>query len=181
MAVPKEILSSEEEYRGRMSDLRHLGHSSVRPNVELPALSYRESYMLEQTSLGINDCEIAGRLFVVPGAVRIHLSNAAKRLGAQNTPHAVKVAIEKLILPIDIGDTINEELSEEEIWLLRQVADGKSFKELSLSGGLNSSWKLGVIYKSMALKLNAQSKAHAVRRGYETGQLVPEFDIPSEQ
>lgn len=52
--------------------------------------SPREQEVLTLLSQGLNDRQIAAELFLSPGTVRVHISNASKKLGASNRTEAVE-------------------------------------------------------------------------------------------
>ncbi|MCB0207729.1 MAG: helix-turn-helix transcriptional regulator [Anaerolineae bacterium] len=56
-------------------------------------LTGRERQTLSLAARGLTDVEISQVLFVVPRTVRAHLQKAREKLGANNTTHAVAIAL----------------------------------------------------------------------------------------
>jgi RNA polymerase sigma factor for flagellar operon FliA len=63
-------------------------------------LSEREREVLAATADGFTAKEVARRLEIAPGTVQDHRRNAATKLGAKNTTHAVSVAYQQGLLPL---------------------------------------------------------------------------------
>ena len=78
---------------------------AARPRVvERARLSERELQVLAATAEGLTAKEVAHRLSIAPTTVQDHRRNAAAKLGARNTTHAVAVAYEEGVLPLLVGD-----------------------------------------------------------------------------
>lgn len=59
------------------------------PPPDLAALTRREREVLLLLADGVDDKEIAGRLFLTPGTVRVHVSNITRKLGVRSRQEAV--------------------------------------------------------------------------------------------
>jgi len=66
-----------------------------------PALSPRETQVLEQLALGYRGTEIAETLGISPDTVRVHVRNAMRKLGARTRAQAIGIAMSKGIISID--------------------------------------------------------------------------------
>ena len=62
-------------------------------------LSERELAVLGLVADGLTNAEIAGRLWIAESTVRFHVSNILSKLGAHNRAEAVRLAIERNLLP----------------------------------------------------------------------------------
>jgi two-component system, NarL family, response regulator LiaR len=86
-------------YAGRMTlspeAAQVLADSVTRPNHPADQLTERESEVLKLLVDGLNNSEIAGRLFVSLGTVKFHVSNIFQKLNVDSRVEAVKVAIEQ--------------------------------------------------------------------------------------
>ena len=58
-----------------------------------PVLSPRQKECLSWASMGKTSQQISQLLGVTPRTVHLHLENCRRKLGAENTPHAVAKAI----------------------------------------------------------------------------------------
>jgi predicted ATPase/DNA-binding CsgD family transcriptional regulator len=72
---------------------------SVEKRANFPDLTPREREILGLIAQGLTNAEIADRLFVTPGTVRIHVSNILRKLDAGNRTQAVLVGRSRGYLP----------------------------------------------------------------------------------
>jgi NarL family two-component system response regulator LiaR len=75
-----------------------LANSVTQPQVPGNALTERECEVLTCMVEGLNNNEIAGRLFVSIGTVKFHISNIFQKLGVDSRVEAVKFAIERKLV-----------------------------------------------------------------------------------
>jgi DNA-binding NarL/FixJ family response regulator len=61
-------------------------------------LTRRELEVLEQMAGGNRNREIAAKLFVAEGTVKIHVKNILQKLGATDRTHAVAIAVRRGII-----------------------------------------------------------------------------------
>jgi NarL family two-component system response regulator LiaR len=75
-----------------------LANSVTQPQVPGNALTERECEVLTCMVDGLNNNEIAARLFVSIGTVKFHISNIFQKLGVDSRVEAVKLAIERKLV-----------------------------------------------------------------------------------
>jgi len=75
-----------------------LANSVTQPQLPGNALTERECEVLTCMVEGLNNNEIAGRLFVSIGTVKFHISNIFQKLGVDSRVEAVKLAIERKLV-----------------------------------------------------------------------------------
>jgi DNA-binding CsgD family transcriptional regulator len=161
----------QEAYRERVQEL---GTISMHGNIERPQLSWVEFHALDRISSGISYIDVAALRWVSPDTVRVNLSSAGKKLGAINTPNAVSIAIESLVLPISIGHKLAHDFNEQEAKVLELLASGYVNSQICFKLEL----PIGIVrnhISSMHYKLGSRNRPHAVRRGYEVGVLYPDI------
>ena len=75
-----------------------LANSVTQPQLPGNALTERECEVLTCMVEGLNNNEIAARLFVSIGTVKFHISNIFQKLGVDSRVEAVKLAIERKLV-----------------------------------------------------------------------------------
>jgi NarL family two-component system response regulator LiaR len=75
-----------------------LANSVTQPQLPGNALTERECEVLTCMVDGLNNNEIAARLFVSIGTVKFHISNIFQKLGVDSRVEAVKLAIERKLV-----------------------------------------------------------------------------------
>lgn len=89
-------------YEGRMTlsseAVQVLANAVTQPQVPGNALTERECEVLTCMVEGLNNNEIAARLFVSIGTVKFHISNIFQKLGVDSRVEAVKLAIERKLV-----------------------------------------------------------------------------------
>ena len=75
-----------------------LAESITRPTHPADQLTERESDVLKLLVAGLNNSEIAERLFISLGTVKFHVSNIFQKLNVDSRVEAVKTAIEQKIV-----------------------------------------------------------------------------------
>jgi two-component system, NarL family, response regulator LiaR len=75
-----------------------LAHSISQPHLPGHELTEREQQVLRCMVDGLNNNEIAGKLFISLGTVKFHISHIFQKLGVKTRVEAVKIAIEQKLL-----------------------------------------------------------------------------------
>ena len=74
------------------------GHGAYRASLSHVVLTPRQRQTLTHAANGMTDREIGEALGMAPQTVRHTLQAARKQLGASNTAHAVKIALENKLI-----------------------------------------------------------------------------------
>jgi DNA-binding NarL/FixJ family response regulator len=84
--------------------LRKIINNFSRKNIQKPAeiagLTVREMEVLRQICLGLNNEEIAQKLFISPNTVKSHRSNLFEKTGCKNTPGMILFAMKNKIIDL---------------------------------------------------------------------------------
>ena len=75
-----------------------LANAGTQPHIQGNELTERENDVLKGMVDGLNNNEIAGKLFVSLGTVKFHISNIFQKLGVDSRVEAVKMAIEQKLV-----------------------------------------------------------------------------------
>jgi len=70
-------------------------------------ITFRELQILSLVSMGLKNIEVANNLRISINTVRNHIYNVVQKLGAQDSTHALVVALENNILAIDLRKSLH--------------------------------------------------------------------------
>lgn len=73
--------------------ISNLGRKNTSKSSENTSLTTRELEVLQQICLGLNNDEIAQKLFISPKTIKSHRSNLLEKTGCKNTPALILLAI----------------------------------------------------------------------------------------
>jgi NarL family two-component system response regulator LiaR len=89
-------------YAGRITlspeALQVLANAGAQPHIQGNELTGRERDVLKGMVAGLNNNEIAEKLFISLGTVKFHISNIFQKLGVDSRVEAVKMAIEQKLV-----------------------------------------------------------------------------------
>lgn len=91
----KEVLMGESYFSNEVlrKIISNLGRKNTSKTNENASLTTRELEVLQQICLGLNNEEIAKKLFISPKTIKSHRSNLLEKTGCKNTPALILLAI----------------------------------------------------------------------------------------
>jgi DNA-binding NarL/FixJ family response regulator len=98
----QEVMMGESYFSNEL--LRKIINNFSRKNSQKPAemagLTVRELEVLQQICFGLNNEEIAKKLFISPNTVKSHRSNLFEKTGCKNTPGMILFAMKNKIIVV---------------------------------------------------------------------------------
>ncbi|MBC8006091.1 MAG: response regulator transcription factor [Verrucomicrobia bacterium] len=91
----KEVIMGESYFSNEVlrKIISNLGRKNTSKTNENASLTTRELEVLQQICLGLNNDEIAKKLFISPKTIKSHRSNLLEKTGCKNTPALILLAI----------------------------------------------------------------------------------------
>lgn len=91
----KEVIMGESYFSNEVlrKIISNLGRKNTAKTNENANLTTRELEVLQQICLGLNNDEIAKKLFISPKTIKSHRSNLLEKTGCKNTPALILLAI----------------------------------------------------------------------------------------
>lgn len=91
----KEVIMGESYFSNEVlrKIISNLGRKNTSKTNENANLTTRELEVLQQICLGLNNDEIAKKLFISPKTIKSHRSNLLEKTGCKNTPALILLAI----------------------------------------------------------------------------------------
>lgn len=91
----KEVMMGESYFSNEVlrKIISNLGRKNSNKTNENANLTTRELEVLQQICLGLNNDEIAQKLFISPKTIKSHRSNLLEKTGCKNTPALILLAI----------------------------------------------------------------------------------------
>jgi DNA-binding NarL/FixJ family response regulator len=80
--------------------ISHLSHVNDHKFSEKANLTMREKEVLQQICLGLNNEQIAEKLFISPKTIKSHRSNLFEKTGCRNTPSLILLAIKNKMVDL---------------------------------------------------------------------------------
>jgi DNA-binding NarL/FixJ family response regulator len=80
--------------------INNFGRKNSTKSSEIASLTDREMEILQQICLGLNNEEIAQKLFISPKTVKSHRSNLFEKTGCKNTPVLILFALKNKIVEL---------------------------------------------------------------------------------
>lgn len=145
-------------------------HHAVPPDAT--ELTGRELQVLRLISRGASNEAVGIRLNLSINTVRVHMRKLLARLDAHSRAHAVRRGFERGLLAPDPAPTAvsTRPLTEQQLWMLELISRGLTNVRIGQRLTLTETAvvdRIGLLYR----KIGARDRAHAVRRGFETGLL----------
>jgi DNA-binding CsgD family transcriptional regulator len=135
-------------------------------------LTPQEFNELKQASLGFSVKQAAKNRWVTEQAIKFHRSNMFRKIGVANSAEAVGKAIADGKMPIEKAkpNGYTNSITPGENQVLVLVAEGLTNSAIGQILGIGKETVKSHVHNLLS-KLDAQTRAHAVRRGYEYGLL----------